>query len=146
MVDLPDGLLASSAELAEARTLVGRIAGAADSVAAALAQDLADGIGGRPVVITASGTVGELAADHWRRLLIAAGFSMAADVAPGAARIHLHSERAAAGYSFDRIEDLDGADLVGEVVAQGASDAARYASLVAVATELVNLPAIHPPR
>ena len=73
-----------------------------------------------------------LAQDHWRTTLAARGGDVVAAAAPGVARIHLHDGPGAAqGYAGS-----GDAALVGEVIGQGGSTAARYASLAAVADAL----------
>ncbi len=114
---------------------------AGDAVVAELAQDLAEGIRGRRVRITASGDIGRQAADHWRAVLRAAGVVVLGPQAvesEGSARIHLHDEPAA-GTSYSAtglaLEELS-RDLVGEVVGQGDTAADRYDLLIAVADAL----------
>lgn len=145
MVELPVELGAEPADIAEAEIVVARISGPG-SVAAALAHDLAEGVGGRDVVLTASGDVGHMAAEYWATTMRAAGVvvrEIAGGTGNDVARVHLHGEvRGTGAYSPGALDSLDGPDgpvsgsLVGEVISQGNSPAARYASLAAVAEAL----------
>ncbi len=132
MVELPPEIESDSRDRAEAEAVVARIGGA-DSVVTALAADLADGIAGRDLVVTASGDLGSLAARYWSATIRSAGVVVydAGDVAaPGSAQIHLH---AGSGDVESVVADSAGADLIGQVVSQGTSPAARYSSLATVA-------------
>lgn len=132
MVDLPAALDAGPDDVREAEAVVARLTAPAGSVAAALAADLAAGLDGRALMITATGEAATLAQDHWQTTLAARGLDVVAVAAPGVARIHLHDDPGSAhGYAGS-----GDAVLVGEVIGQGTSAAARYASLAAVADAL----------
>jgi hypothetical protein len=102
-----------------------------------LARDLAEGIGGRALRITASGDVAREAAGYWRKVLAPTGLVVLGPGEPDSAesaRIHLHGEVGApTSYSATglALEELSH-DLVGEVVGRGATAADRYSSLIAV--------------
>ncbi|MCP3976153.1 MAG: hypothetical protein GY720_16855 [bacterium] len=134
MVDLPPQIDASAGDKAEAEAVAARIDGPG-SVAAALAADIADGIGDRDLVLTATGAVGRLAAQYWEASLGSAGVgihNLHDSPTAGAAWVHLHGEGAANLV----VGDLSDGDLVGEVIGQGTSAAARYSSLTIVADAL----------
>ena len=103
----------------------------------ALARDLAEGIGGRALRITASGDVAREAVGYWRQVLAPTGLVVLAPGEPDSvesARIHLHDEVGApTSYSATglALEDMS-PDLVGEVVGRGDTAADRYSSLIAV--------------
>jgi hypothetical protein len=84
--------------------------------------------------------VGEAAASHWVAVLGAAGLAASAGGDPGSAplsvRIHLHGHNPGrAGYAGFAADESAGA-LVGEVIGQGNSAAARFCSLAAVGDAL----------
>jgi hypothetical protein len=145
MIELPGELAASPQDRAEAEGIVARFGGGS-SVAASLAEDLADAVRGREIAISASGDIGRIAAGYWARTLGAAGAVIAK--APGDGRgtpalIHLHGGvTGAVGYSptgrpqAGTDDAARAGELVGEVIAQGVSAAARYVSLATVADAL----------
>ena len=140
MIEIPAGIEATPAEIDEATEVVSLIAGSGESVAAALARDLATGIGRLPVRITFDDTVGAAAASYWVSVLTAAGIEAAigenSPFATPPARIHLHGHRAGrAGYAGLAADESAGL-LVGEVMGQGHSAAARFCSLAAVGDAL----------
>lgn len=147
MVELPSELAAGREDRAEAETIVARIGGV-DSVATALATDLAAGVAGRDVVITASGDIGHLVTANWATTIGSAGVRVheaSGQFGADVARIHLHSQPVAgSGYFLGGPnrpdEDTAGSlgDLVGEVFGQGTSPSARYASLATVAAALAS--------
>ena len=114
-----------------------------DTVVVELARDLAGGLRGRQVRITASGEMAQEAAAYWRQMLSSSGLAvlgLVEDELEGSARIHLHDEaRSATSYSATglALEELS-RDLVGEVIGLGESAADRYSSLIAVADAVVN--------
>jgi len=140
MIELPAELVAAPDDREEAAAVVARIAGPNGSVVAALAHDLVDGVAGRPVTVTATDEIAVLAAAYWMSALNSAGANVGGhtSASPSPARIHLHGE-VAVGSGYPGADVLhDGPwDLVGEVVAQGESAAARYLSLVAIADAVV---------
>lgn len=140
MIEIPADIEATPAEIDEATEIVSLIAGSGESVAAALARDLAAGIGARPVRITFDDLVGAAAASYWVSVLSAAGIEAATGehppLAAPPARIHLHGHSAArAGYAGHAADESAGL-LVGEVIGQGHSAAARFCSLAAVGDAL----------
>jgi len=137
MIDLPSVLMAGPEDRAEAEAVVARIGGPA-SVAAALGRDLAEGIKGRPIRLTATGEVGRLAAEYWVAAIRAAGAATDEtneEPCVDVARIHLHDE---AGVPLGYSPADPSTELVGEVIGQGTSAAARYKSLVIVAEAFVS--------
>ena len=115
-----------------------------DTVVQNLAGDLAGGLLGKPVRITASGETATEAADYWRKVLAACGLTV---LGPGqreseeSARIHLHEGPAAAtSYSATGLAPADmSQDMVGEVVGLGETAADRLSSLITVADAVANV-------
>ena len=73
MIDLPAELDAGPDDVREAAAVVARLTAPGASVASALAADLAAGLDGRPLMITAYGEAATLAQNHWRTTLAACG-------------------------------------------------------------------------
>jgi hypothetical protein len=144
MLELPAGMPASDSDLEEAAAVVGAITAGEPSLVGEMVADLAAGIRSRPLLITAADELAEQAAGYWIQALRRVGIEAHRHASPGLqvdlARIHLHgSNIAAADYAGAVIDDAGG-DLVGEMIAQGRSAAARYQTLAvsgdALAAEL----------
>lgn len=139
MIDLPPSITASVEDRAETEQVLGRILGE-DSVVESLAADLAEAIAGCTIAITAVDDVALEAAHHWRAALLAAGATVAhANRPDGAtARIHLHGWLGSPYASEVVAGEKALGELVGEVIGQGRSKAARYSSLVSVADSVAD--------
>lgn len=144
MLELPAGMPASDSDLEEAASVVDAITTGEPSLVGEIVADLAVGIRSRPLLITAADDLADQAAGYWIQALRRAGIEAHRETAtrPGRdlARIHLHgSNIAPADYAGAVIDDAGG-DLVGEMIAQGRSVAARYQTLAvsgeALAAEL----------
>jgi hypothetical protein len=144
MLELPVGMAASEADLEEAASLVQAITSGQPSVIGELVADLAAGIRSRPLLVTAADDLAGQAVNYWLAALRQAGIEARglADPGPaaGIARIHLHGSTIAAADYAGAVSDDAGGDLVGEVIGQGVSAAARYQTLAisgdALAAEL----------
>lgn len=136
MIDLPPDLVAGPEDRAEAEAVAARIGGQG-SVAAALGRDLAEGVKGRDILLTATGEASRLAAEYWVAAIRAAGavaYETNGGLGVDVARIHLHDE---VGTPLGYSPGDPSTELVGEVIGQGTSAAARYKSLVVVAEAFV---------
>ena len=148
MGELPAGVAASDADLAEAASLVDAITAGDPSLVSELVADLATGVRSRPLLITAADELAGQAADHWLRVLAAAGIeahrTAAGQPPAGLARVHLHGSNITAEDYPGAVIDAAGGELVGEVIGQGHSAAARYLTLAvfaeALAGELLSAP------
>ena len=140
MAELPAGIPATAADLDEAASWVTRITAGEPSLLGELAADLAAGIRARPLLITAADELAAHAAGYWldtlRRSGVAAHFASEDLPAGDLARIHLHGSTIAAADYPGAVIDEAGGDLVGEVIGQGSSAAARYRTLAAAGDAL----------